>query len=100
MEKENFAKVGFLVYDESLKDAGSEFVQWLRSEGFHGVLSKGCWGCSWVWVSITCRTFAYGMPGIKIVRPLGDHAITIDEFRQIYGIYKRYEGLDPLKFER
>ena len=98
-ERVNFEKVGFLVYGESLSVADSDFIRWLRAEGFRSAYLKGCWGCSWVFVSITCKTYAYGMPGIKIVQPLGNHAVTIDEFRQIYGLYKKYEGLAPLQFE-
>ena len=99
MDTPNFEKVGFLVQDESLRVASSEFVNWLREEGFRSAYLKGCYGCSWVFVSITCKTFAYGMPGIKIVQPVGNHAVTIDEFRTIYGIYKKYDGLEPLVFE-
>ena len=40
------------------------------------------------------------MPGIKIVQPVGNHAITVDDFKTIYGIYKKYEGLGLFVFER
>ncbi len=98
MEEPGFEKVGFLVQDESLRDADSDFVSWLREEGFRAGFFEECYGCSWVFVSITKKTFAYGMPGVRIVHPLGNHAVTIDEFRAIYEIFKKYEGLPPLVF--
>ena len=99
MTEANFEKVGFLVRDESLAVADSDFIQWMHKEGYRNAYFKGCYGCPWVFVSITCKTYAYGMPGIKIVQPVGNHAITIDEFKMIFEIYKKYEGLDPLVFK-
>ena len=39
------------------------------------------------------------MPGIKVVQPIGNHAVTLDEFMAIYNIYKKYEGKSPLVFD-
>ena len=100
MSEASFLKVGFLVYDKSLAVHDSDFVKRLKAEGFRDAYYKGCYGCSWVFVSITCKKYAYGMPGIKIVQPVGNHAISIDEFKTIYEIYKKYEGLDPLVFPK
>ena len=100
MEDEvRFEREAFLVKDDSLCVAESEFVRWMRAEGFRPAYFKGCWGCSWMFVSITTKRYAYGMPGIKIVMPTGNHAVTLNEFMTIYQIYKKYEGLGPLVFE-
>ena len=37
------------------------------------------------------------MPGIKVVSAIRDHAITPDEFKTIWGIFMKYEGLPVLK---
>ncbi len=99
-EDVRFETEAFLVKDDSLCVADSAFVKWMREEGFRTAYYKGCWGCSWMFVSITTKRYAYGMPGIKIVTPTGNHAITLDEFMTIYEIYKKYEGLNPLEFEQ
>lgn len=84
----------FLVRDESLKDMNAPFYKWLRKNGYEHAWHKGHYGCEWVHVNITHKLYAYGMPGIGIVKPIGNHAITIDEFYAINDIYKKYEGRD------
>ena len=84
----------FLVRDESLKDMKAPFYKWLRKNGYEHAWHKGHYGCEWVYVNITHKLYAYGMPGIGIVKPIGNHAITIDEFYAINDIYKKYEGRD------
>ena len=66
-----------------------------RFSGYHG--HYGCW---WVYVNITRKEYAYGMPGVYLAKPLGNHAITIEEFETIYSIYKRYEGKDLFVFQK
>ena len=90
----------FLVRDESLKQFGAPFYKWLNEHGFRQAWHKGHYGCDWVFVNITHKLFAYGMPGYGIVQPIGDHAITLDEFYQIYGIYTKYEGLEMMCFSK
>ena len=93
------AAEAFLVKDESLLDTDAPFFDWLLDNGFQKGWHKGHWdGCDWVFINITHKLYACGMPGIKIVQPIGDHAITIEEFMQIYNIYEKYKGLEPLKF--
>ena len=70
------------------------FYKWLRKNGYEHAWHKGHYGCEWVHVNITHKLYAYGMPGIGIVKPIGNHAITIDEFYAINDIYKKYEGRD------
>lgn len=38
------------------------------------------------------------MPGVGLAEPLGNHAITIEEFKTIYSIYKKYEGKELFVF--
>lgn len=98
MEEENnyIGRTGsesFLVSDDSLKDIDAPFFGWLRDEGFRFGGRKGHFGnCTWVHVSITHKLFAYGMPGVAFGEVTGNHAITIEEFKLIYQIFKNYDG--------
>ena len=38
------------------------------------------------------------MPGVSLALPIGNHAITIDEFKTIYAIFKKYEGKELFTF--
>ena len=90
----------FLIKDPSLKDIDAPFLCWLRENGFKLAWHKGHYDvCPWVFVNITHKIFAYGMPGIKIVQAIGDHAITIDEFFTIWNIYAKYKGFDLLAMD-
>ena len=88
----------FLVYDRSLGSNDAPFYFWLSDKGFKFAGHHGNFGCTWVYVDITHKEFAYGMPGIPVMAIVGHHAITLDEFLTIYYIYKKYEGKNPLSF--
>ena len=88
----------FLVCDKSLESIHAPFFEWLRQEGFTLGDSHGNFGCYWAFVNITRKLYAYGMPGVQMVQPIGNHAITIDEFKTIYSIYKKYENKDVFVF--
>ena len=88
----------FLICDRSLGKNEAPFYKWLREEGFTHGYHKGNFGCPWAYVNITRKQFAYGMPGVGIVQPIGEHAITIEEFQTIYSIYKKYEGKNLFVF--
>lgn len=93
----------FLVCNMAFEDytTKSPFVKWLESEGFVYGWYKGNYGnCPWIFVNITRKLYAYGMPGIKIVEPIGNHAITVEEFETIYEIYKKYEGKELFVFHK
>ncbi len=96
MEKRSISQLhaeSFLVCDETFKDSNSAFVEWLKSEGFTYGWDKGNYGvCDWAFINITSKQYAYGMPGVQITVPTGNHAITVDEFMVIYNIYKKYDG--------
>lgn len=89
-------KVCFLVCGEDLGKQESEFINFLRAEGFQ--CKYGFWDCPWVWVNIDTKVYGRGRPGVAYAGIIGGHAITIDEFMSIYDIYKKYSGLKPLEF--
>ena len=93
----------FLVKDESLfKGWDAEFLEYLYSEGFKSWKTKGYFnGIDWIYINLNSKTFAFGIPGIPVVEAIGNHAITINEFKIIYNIYKKYIDLklDPLEFK-
>lgn len=88
----------FLVCDRSLESIHSPFYSWIRDEGFSFAGHHGNYGCYWAYVNITRKQYAYGMPGVSLVQPIGNHAITINEFMTIYRIYEKYQGKSPLVF--
>ena len=91
-----------LVRDKSLRNIEAPFFTWLRENGFtHGMADRGHYDiCDWVYVNITYKEYAYGMPGYEVVTTTGKHAITLEDFYTIYGIYTKYQGLDPLVFTK
>lgn len=90
----------FLICDKSFETVDAPFLEWLRSEGFKFGGYHGNYGCWWIHVNITRKMYAYGMPGVALARPIGDHAITIEDFLKIYEIYKKYEGKGLFVFHK
>ena len=90
----------FLVCDESFKDSNAPFFAFLKEEGFSYGSHKVNYGCPWIHVDITTKQYAYGMPGVEPVGTIGDHAITISEFKTIYGIYKKYKDKSLFVFNK
>ena len=88
----------FLVCDKSLADCKAPFFNWLQGEDFTFGGYHGNFGCWWVHINITRKLYAYGMPGVSLALPIGNHAITIDEFKTIYAIFKKYEGKELFTF--
>jgi|GEM_PF-1941076 len=93
------AHEAFVVRDPSLKDIDAPFFKWLEENGFKKGFKKGHFGCDWVFVSITHKLYAYGMPGVAIVKETGGHAITLEEFFEVWKIFAKYEGLDMLAMD-
>ena len=91
------AHEAFLVKDASLKNIDAPFFKWLDENGFKCGFKKGHYDCcDWAFVNITYKLFAYGMPGVEIVKSVGGHAITLDEFYLIWNIYAKYQDLDEI----
>ena len=89
----------FLIKDEDLLLGWeSNIIKYLKSEGFVSWGKKGYYdGINWIYININNKLFAFGMPGIPITTPVGNHAITFEEFLNIYEIYKKYDINHPLK---
>ena len=81
-----------LVY---IKDREGEFYKYASQEKFKYVIGGGC---PWVFVNINRKTYKPGKPGVCFGPVFGNHAVTIEEFKIIWEIYKKYEGVAPLKF--
>lgn len=99
MNQSSFDKSStFLVEDKSLGFLDAPFYDWLKENGFKKWGCHGNYGMSWVFVDISTKIYACGIPGIPVVDSyVGNHAITINEFFEIYNIFKRYENLNPLE---
>ncbi len=94
MSEERKLKEGaatFYIYDKNLHHKDDDpFVMWLKSEGFkwenfgHGNVDNA------LYVNINSKVYTWGMYGVGLCSVVGNHAIHIDEFKQIYGIFKKY----------
>ncbi len=49
------------------------------------------WNDKIAWIPPKKR-YAFGMPRIKITQEFGNHAVTIEEFMEIYQIFDKYSG--------
>lgn len=70
-------------------------VCFLKKEKFK--CKAGFFGMPWYFVDIRNKFFLPGRPGIAYGKVVGNHSITFEEFKTIYFIYKKYEGLSVLK---
>ena len=75
----------------------NELLEYLGKEHFS--CAAGYWGCPWYFIDIMNKKFKPGRPGLAYGRVVGDHAITFDEFKVIYEIYKKYYGTLPLTID-
>lgn len=91
-----------VVYGKGLENNPEhDFYKWLKDEGFEfWISSKGFYNhVCWIYVNLNSKLIARGMPGIVVTRYFGKHAVTIEEFKVIYNIFKKYEGMPPLQFD-
>ena len=97
----NYGNAAFLVKGEEVRDPDSGFWQWLREKGYrpwhYGM--RVYHGVDWVWINMNSRRYAHGMPGIGMAGEVGDHAITVDEFRVIEGIFDKYRDKPRFKMD-
>ena len=85
-----------MVYEQGIGNSQHPFWTWLREEGFHSWGVHGNYGMNWVFINLNSMEYAPGMPGIRLASPIREHAITMEEFKTIWQIYRKYDGLGPL----
>lgn len=88
----------FLVCDNNFTNYDTDVFRWLKAEGFRPASFSGNWGCNWAFINMYNKVYALGRPGIGYAAAINDHAITIDEFKVIYDIYKKYAGKELFVF--
>ena len=90
----------FLVKDERFSDWDNYFYTWLKDNGFEcSTRSFSCYGSlDWLYINLNSKKYSGGKNGVSLAAIVGNHAITLKEFLQIYFIYKKYEGKKPLEF--
>ena len=93
MEKDIY----FLVYVKKEKEEDN-LLELLKEEEFDCM--AGSWGCPWYFIDIEYKTYKPGRPGVCYGKVIGEHAITFNEFKTIYDIYKKYDDLDVLEMRR
>lgn len=87
-----------LVREKGLDDMDHPFWNWLRDNGFKSWAKHGHYlGVNWVFINLDSMVYAPGMPGVPLAAPIRRHAITADEFRTIWEIFRKYDGLPVLK---
>lgn len=90
----------FLIKDESLKQGWhSPIYEWLKAEKFVSWGRKGTFYTDWIYINILSKVYAPGLPGVGVTAVVCDHAITFEEFKTIYNIFKKYEGLSVLRMD-
>ena len=70
------------------REINERFVDYMLKEGFK--YEKTYWFCPWYFVDIKEKIFIPGRPGLCYGYVIGEHAITFEEFKTIYDIYKRH----------
>ena len=75
-------------------DYKNELLSFLKDEGFS--CKGGYWGCPWYFIDIENKIYYPGRPGVIYGKVIGNHEITVEEFKTIYHIFKKHEGLDVL----
>ncbi|SEM01138.1 hypothetical protein SAMN04487770_12343 [Butyrivibrio sp. ob235] len=83
----------FYIYDKNLHHKDNDpFLLWLKDEGFKVELFGHSNVDNAIYVNINSKVYTWGMAGVGLCPVVGNHAIHIDEFKQIYGIFKKYSN--------
>lgn len=89
----------FLVYDPDMQN-NAAFFAWLYEEGFARWVHSPQWTpkVRWMYINMASMLYTIAFPGRYPSQCFGFHAVTVAEFQEIYGIFKKYQGLPPLQF--
>ena len=96
---DNLLKEGaatFYIVDESLENKDDDpFILWLKSEGFKNQRLGHATAPHSLYINVNSKVYNWAMGGVPLSPIIFNHAIHIDEFKSIYSIFKKYEGLPP-----
>ncbi|MDD3713085.1 MAG: hypothetical protein PHZ28_06300 [Candidatus Izemoplasmatales bacterium] len=88
----------FLVYYETEKER-NRVIKDLGNDGFVKITNTGYWlGCPWLFINIDTKVYTPGRAGVGFAKPIGNHAITVEEFYIIYNIYRKYQSHNLFDF--
>lgn len=92
----------FLVKDKDLLSGrNSKIYIWLKENNFVYGGGKGWYSSvDWIYININSMSYAPGMPGVPLAPPIGNHAITFEEFKNIYSVYSKYIDLPVLRMSK
>ncbi len=75
------------------KNQSNMVIKYLNKEGFTHITGGNC---PWVFIDIDNKEYRFGKAGICYGNVIGGHAIRFCEFRTIFRMYKKYNGLEVL----
>ncbi len=84
----NFEKTDY----DSIGITDDHFKSYLERECFRNP-GNGFWGCPWYFINIDSMVYIPGRPGVQYARPIADCAITEEESKTIWDIYKNRKVL-------
>lgn len=82
----------FVVWDNRIERNDLSFVDFLKSEGFSAKRTGYNPYTPWVFIDIVDMVYICGKPGVKFANAIGEHMISVDEFKLIWNIFKTYKG--------
>ena len=104
---EEKAKAIYILVCDDSQELG-KLAELLHEDGFNCSRHMGCYplglpmghklSCNWIFVAMNTKTFAWGAPGIKQGTLLYEHGVTVEEFKQIWEIFKKYQDKDLMEF--
>ena len=70
----------------------SDFIKFLREEGFLYGGPKGYFCGDILFVNLSSKRYAFNWPGVGFTEPIANTYISIEDFKTIYNIYKKYSN--------
>ncbi len=68
-----------------------EFLSYLQKNKFDTeIVEKDFEKYKFLWININSKSIHHGLIGCSMCEPLGNHAVTMEEFKEIFEIFKKY----------
>ena len=91
---DNYMKYGdstIAVKDDDLyKNWESDFIKYLKDNGFSNWGRKGYFGGNIMFVNLNSKRYAFLWPGVGFTEPIAKKYISIEDFKIIYNIFEKY----------